>query len=732
MLLFTLPAAVHAELAIDGRLDEPDWAEAQVFEDFTVIQPLTYNTPRWKTEARLLSLPEGLAVAFVCEQPEETRTRTVTQRDTDRFDADAVSLTIAFDGKSEKLFQFSVSLSGSYRDGTLDYKNRLNRDWDGLWQRAVHETDEEWTVEMLLPWSIVAMQSAGDGARRMGVFFQRDIYATSESFGWPQTSLELQRFSSDIAKVEVQSYSNGEFHAWPYATILGDLVDESTDTKVGLDLFWKPGGNFQVAATFNPDFGQVESDDLVIDFSATEVQFSDKRPFFTENQSIFDDALVKNESVFYTRRIGGPRDDDGGVSDIDGAAKIIGSAGSLNYGLFAAHEADEGNVGRKYYAGRFVYPGTNWLVGTQTTYTDRPFLDRTALVNALNYDIKLGENLRMVGQFMASDVDAGQESTEGFGSFNAVQYNPNDRWDFEFSLLHYGDELDINDMGYLQRNDLVEWFFSFSHNKTDFSETSKIASMSFTAFGQLSENTDGVNLTDSIMTRASQMMKSGSEFFLSLRASLEGYDDRISRGNGLVYMETQVSGGLTYNTPRRGAFRKSFGVDFFQEGVEDWGYGLQANLTWYPHETLNFDFNVNPRWSPDWLIWLQDDQLASFSRDHIRGTVTGNWFPADRHEVRLKAQWLTIDAELEQGYRIGPAGRLVADDTPIDDFAMINFGLQLRYRYEVSPLSDFYIVYSRGGLDRIENPDQDTWGLLGDSTSLRDSDQILVKLRYGF
>jgi hypothetical protein len=88
------PLIGHAELKVDGRLNETEWSQAQIFQNFKVVQPLTYNTPQWKTEARLLSLPEGLAVAFVCEQPEEARTRTISRRDADRFDADAVSLII--------------------------------------------------------------------------------------------------------------------------------------------------------------------------------------------------------------------------------------------------------------------------------------------------------------------------------------------------------------------------------------------------------------------------------------------------------------------------------------------------------------------------------------------------------------------------------------------------------------------------------------------------------------
>jgi hypothetical protein len=109
-----------------------------------------------------------------------------------------------------------------------------------------------------------------------------------------------------------------------------------------------------------------------------------------------------------------------------------------------------------------------------------------------------------------------------------------------------------------------------------------------------------------------------------------------------------------------------------------------------------------------------------------------NWFPAEGHEVRLRTQWLTINADDGKSYRIAPGGHLVPDSEMVNDFAMINFGLQIRYRYEIAPLSDFYLVYSRGGLERINDPSQSTMDLLGDSTSLRNADQIIIKLRYGF
>ena len=120
-----------------------------------------------------------------------------------------------------------------------------------------------------------------------------------------------------------------------------DNVGSSSDGDAGVDIFWKPNGQMQLTATVNPDFGQVESDDLVVNFSATETFISDKRPFFTENQGIFEFTTPSDFSqLLYTRRVGGPADDGEGAGDIVAAFKLNGSLGATKYGLFGADEAD--------------------------------------------------------------------------------------------------------------------------------------------------------------------------------------------------------------------------------------------------------------------------------------------------------------------------------------------------------------------------------------------------------
>src|SRR5690606_11445931 len=120
---------------------------------------------------------------------------------------------------------------------------------------------------------------------------------------------------------------------------IAELLDEEGRYKVGGDVSWRPLPNLWVGATLNPDFGQVESDELVVNFTAIETAYTDKRPFFSENQGIFNLRTPANGQLIYTRRVGAATDDGrAGSADIDAAVKLTGTARSLTYGAFVAQE----------------------------------------------------------------------------------------------------------------------------------------------------------------------------------------------------------------------------------------------------------------------------------------------------------------------------------------------------------------------------------------------------------
>lgn len=751
LLLF--PCIGTAAINVDGKLDEPEWGTAQSLRDFEVINPMTLETPSLETEARVLATEEGLAIAVICEQPSTIkRTHTVTSRDAREFDCDSITVMVDFDGTGKIAYEFGVSLTGSYSDGIVtDSIMFSNDDWDPVWQRAVYEEPEQWTVEMLLPWSIAAMRNGDGKIRRIGVFFAREVQETKEVFGLPGVSRRQSNFMNDFAKVEIPNYTftSQQLDVVPYVTVISDTVNHTTKGRAGVDISWKPSSIFQVVATFNPDFGQVESDDLVINFTAFETFFSDKRPFFTENQGIFNVSMASagggrgsgggpgsgsgpgsGNSLIYTRRIGGPRDDNREASNIQGALKVIGSAGPINYGVFTAKEDED--AGRTFYAGRVVLPKDKWSLGWLTTYVERPFLDRTGLVNAFDYDFRFGESLRWNGQLIRSEIKTLPGRSSGTAFWGALEYTVSKDQHYAISFDRYDNKFDIDDMGYLRRNDTEDLSVRASWQFNDFSEDSHISSVSWHLMGDLSRNTAGDAFPANVMLNMGTDFRGGDEIMFNLNFSSSGYDDRISRGNGLVRLNKRFGVNFHYSTSRQGDWKKSFGISISQEGYEGWGLGFDADTVWYPSDNFNLDLSLSPSWSRDWLIWIRGTQLGSFSRRQFTARLSANWFPAAKHELRLRTQWAAVDAEAEQSYFIGNGGHLIADNQPMNDFAQINFGLQFRYRYEIGPLSDFYFVYSRGGFDYINNPDKNTIHLLRDTIKLRDSDQILVKVRYCF
>jgi hypothetical protein len=325
--LLTLAACLLAPLAqaaisVEGLLDEPEWQQAQVIDDFVVTQPFTLARPDFPTEARILGTPAGIAVAFLVTQPPGVaRQRAQTPRDAD-IPGDSVTVYVDFNADGVTAYAFTVGLSGAVQDATLTDENKYSTDWDGDWQHAVQEQDARWTVEILILWSTASMHGSATAQRTLAVLFERNLGFNGQHSSSAAESFARRPFVSHFPRLQLAQYVQSEFHVFPYVSVLDNLLDSRADFKTGLDLFWKPSGDFQLAAALNPDFGQIESDNLVVNFDAIETFFSDKRPFFTENQGFFDLPTPNGGQLIYSRRIGAASDAGAGTANIDAALKF--------------------------------------------------------------------------------------------------------------------------------------------------------------------------------------------------------------------------------------------------------------------------------------------------------------------------------------------------------------------------------------------------------------------------
>ncbi len=731
-VLSALSAPAFA-VEIDGRIDPAEWQGAQHVTDFRQVQPLNGQPASQPTEAWILATPEGLAIAFKNVQPPSVpRTRQRVRRDFED-QVDRVNLMIDFDGDGRTGYNFTVASTGGVADAVITNENDFNDDWDGNWKHAVSEEGDTWSVEMLIPWYIAPMHNANGDKRRMKIYLDRVVGSTGQRSGWPVASFERPRFLSDFSPIEVPKYSQSLLALTPYVSGLYDNVRRDSDFDGGVDIFWKPNGQFQATATINPDFGQVESDDLVVNFSATETFVSDKRPFFTENQGIFEYTTPSDFSqLLYTRRIGAPADDGNGAGDITAAVKLNGSLGQTKYGVFAADEADE--VGRSFYALRLVRDFSNQNLGFMATQVERPFLDREATVMGIDHNWRPTPRWNVRTRVFGSKIDQHGETVSDTGATVWADYEMDHGWRQQWIAMHFGNDLDINDAGYLSQNSLNYLHWEVRRRFTELPAGSRYASKDWRGRISTVRNDHGEKLNDQFRLSREGRLRNGSYEYAQINVNSSGVDDLLTRGHGSVRIPANFNSVFQYERPRKGRWAHNVEAQLFSDGLagnDKIGWSLEYEPTFFISDAFSLYAGFYADDTPDWLLWSRDNLIGSFRGREWHINAGMNWNIGEKQELRVKLQSLAIDARLRQAYRVDGAGNAIPTDDPIDDFSLSNLGFQIRYRYELAPLSYLYVVYGRGGFDRNEFSD-DAGRLLRDSFELRDAEQLLVKFSYRF
>lgn len=733
-LLFGIATPASAAVVIDGKLSEPEWEEAVRYADFKVTEPfrLTSPEPGIETEARMLSTPDGIVVGFKLQQaPGVQRVKPRLERDNADV-VDSVNVIIDFDGDGNSGYLFNVSMSGSIQDGVVSNENAINYDWDTDWSWAVTESEDGWQVEMQIPWTVAPMRGTDTPTRNMKVYFSRQLGGTNERMAYPAVSTERGTFLSEFEQVEIPQYRKALFHYWPYVTANTDLITGKTKYKTGLDVFWKPSPTFQLSATVNPDFGQVEADDIVVNFDAIEVFFSDRRPFFTENQTLFDIRTADGSSLVNTRRIGANADDGSGASDINAAIKLNGSLGGVNYGLLAATEDDD--AGRDFYVARLLYPVNDRInIGWLGTHVERPFLNRTAQVHEIDMLWRPTNTLLLNAQVLGSFIDRAGTSVNDAGAWLRANWTPTNAWTYRFEATHFGKDLNFNDLGFMRRNSLNELRAIAAYTHRVRKEESLLSNIRWQLSLSGRENDLGDRLPGSAVLVNNYTFRNGNRIDANFSYFTEGYDDLISRRNGLWKRSSRHRTEVSFTSRRYGDWVIGSELSLSPAGLSsELSRQFDVSVAWYPSDTLNMFLELSPEKTKDWLIWEGGRNFGRYERGSEAIIFNLDWFPSARHELRLKAEWLALRGSEGREYLLNTDGGMTPTGAQLPDFDVNTLAFQIRYRFLIGAQSDLFIAYSRGGEVFNVRETPDVSDQLDEALSLRDSDQFLVKVRYRF
>ncbi len=356
-------------ITLDGRDREPVWATAPVTDDFYQFTPAEAGPARFRTTIRVAYDDRTLYVFVRAYDPSPDSLVALLSRRDVRTPSEWIKVVIDGFRDRRSALQFMVNPAGVKRDATVYGDISEDIAWDGVWDAATHIDAEGWTAEFAIPFSQLRFTPKSEHVFGFGVW--RDIARYGERDAWPVYRPSRQTFASQLGDlVGIRDIGrNRRLEVMPYV-VTKNVTEPRADGWAhpqqqtgGLDLKAGLTTNITLDATINPDFGQVEMDPALLNLSAFEVRFEERRPFFMEGSNLFRCA-GPCEGIFYTRRVGRTPQlraaaNDPRFSTIQGAAKITGRLeGGAQFGLVAVSSAREEGAG-----GQTIEPQTTTLVG---------------------------------------------------------------------------------------------------------------------------------------------------------------------------------------------------------------------------------------------------------------------------------------------------------------------------------------------------------------------------------
>lgn len=421
---------------VDGRLDDAAWASAVPTSGFTQSFPTPGAPATDPTEVRVLYDDQALYVAVRMNDPRpDSIAAQLARRDASGIYSDWVHLIIDSYHDRRTSFRFSVNPKGVMKDVYTSNDGNEDLNWDAVWEVGTRVDAAGWNAEYRIPLSQLRFGNVARGVERVwGFQVQRDIARRQARDTWsPWTRKDagfVSRFGDLRGLVDLPTPSRLE--VMPYASARATRApgDEGNpfysrtefQPSIGGDLRYGLPGGLTLTATVNPDFGQVEVDPSVVNLSAFETFFPEKRPFFLEGSDVFSFGQIRtfndygSQQYFYSRRIGrSPQRFPGGsvlyadVPDqttIAAAAKVTGKIGAWTLGLIdgvtpeekARIQLDDGVRSTT-----AVEPFTNYFAGRAR----RDFRDGKSVVGGMVTSTMRGVDDAVFNSLLRSDATFG-------------------------------------------------------------------------------------------------------------------------------------------------------------------------------------------------------------------------------------------------------------------------------------------------------------------------------------
>jgi len=520
-----MTTAVRAAVApaIDGSDADAAWATATPITAFRQWRPTEDGEPRFATQAKIAYDAANLYVFVRAFDPHPDSIQKILSRRDSWTSSDMIWVMVDSYHDHRTGYEFGVNAAGVKLDMAVYDDGNEDQAWDGVWDVATKVDSLGWTAEFRIPLS--QMRYTADREHTFGIMLLRDIYRYSERLSWPLLRQSKVGWVSQFGHVSGLDDLDAprRLEAAPYlvtknaSRIVNNAFTRASDVTIGGDLKYRVASNLTLDATVNPDFGQVESDPAVLNLTAYETFFDERRPFFVAGRGLFRfdvnctavNDCSTGEGLFYSRRIGRTPELAGVYGDttpqqpttILTAGKLTGRLGNgLTVGVLDAVTRRETGRGDTTFE-----PGANYAVirarqdlrggesnvGAMFTAVNRsldswssPYMTRSAYAGALDFTHRFpGKRYEIGGSLDFSRVDGSRQVITALQQDAVHFYQRPDGGltvdttattlsgsDAEIRFAKVGGNLlfqsnysrrspgfEINDVGYLQQADQQAW-----------------------------------------------------------------------------------------------------------------------------------------------------------------------------------------------------------------------------------------------------------------------------------
>lgn len=674
---------------IDGKDDDAIWRDAPPITAFLQWQPTEGKPPRFKTEAKVAYDAANLYVFVRAFDPHPDSIIKILERRDTFTPSDMIWLFVDSYHDHRTGFEFGVNAAGVKIDQAIYDDGNEDSAWDGVWDVATRIDSLGWTAEFRIPLS--QLRYSRDRNHTFGFTIDRDIYRYNERVSWPIFRQSKTGFVSQFGSLQGLDDLEAprRLEAMPYlvtkdaARIADNRYSSRSDATLGGDFKYRVASNLTLDATINPDFGQVEADPAVLNLSAYESFFDERRPFFVAGRGLFrfdvncSQVNCSSEGLYYSRRIGRTPELAGTYGDtvpqapttILGAGKLLGRfPNGLTFGVLDATTQRASNPGDTTYEPTTNYAvarvkqdlrNGNTYIGGIFTAVNRnndqwssPYLASDAYAAAIDFHHRVLDNrYEFSGSLDQSRVegsradilalqtdavhyyqrpdaglplDSNRTSLDGDAEELKFGKISGEHLMFETSYLRRSAGFEVNDLGFLRRADQQSWntwvgYFDRRQRR-------------FTNRIQWNNNwwqywtTDGLALEAAYNTNAHVNLRNNTGLNAGGTIGQLGatYDDRAARGGPAVRQDPYLAPWVSINGDDKRAIVPSFSANWFQ------GSGGRSR-SWNAGPEI--DYKVLGRFS------------SAFALNYARNVADNQWY--NNYTDSLKATHYTF-AHLDQ------------------------------------------------------------------------------------